>query len=125
MQKPEGPLELRVYPGPDCKGSVYQDDGTTFDYKKGAYLRENFSCTVADNELHIKLDPISGSYPAWWTEIDVVMYGWHDARYSAMLNGHHLAGGQYNAAQNSLTIRIPQNAAGEELTVAGISAAAE
>jgi alpha-glucosidase len=42
-ETPKGPLELRVYPGSDCHGSVYLDDGNTFDYEKGAFLRLELS----------------------------------------------------------------------------------
>ena len=35
-EAPQGPLELRVYPGPDCHGDLYQDDGNTFAYQKGS-----------------------------------------------------------------------------------------
>ena len=45
-ETPQGPLELRVYPtskpGSDCKGSIYLDDGHTFRYKQGEYLRADF-----------------------------------------------------------------------------------
>ncbi len=39
-EKPQGPLTLRVYPptaiGNDCGGSLYLDDGVSYDFKKGA-----------------------------------------------------------------------------------------
>jgi alpha-D-xyloside xylohydrolase len=38
-QHPDGPLELRVYPGADADFSLYEDDGTTYDYEKGASAR--------------------------------------------------------------------------------------
>src|SRR6202011_4108751 len=49
QQKPQGPLTLRVFPGPNCAGSLYQDDGTSFAYQSGAFLRMTFSCTVASD----------------------------------------------------------------------------
>lgn len=36
-QKPEDPIELRVYPGADADFTLYEDDGLTYDYEKGAY----------------------------------------------------------------------------------------
>ena len=46
-EKPQGPLTLRVYPptaiGNDCEGSVYLDDGVSYDFKQGQFLREKFS----------------------------------------------------------------------------------
>ncbi len=35
-QKPADPVELRVYPGADGDFTLYEDDGVTYDYEKGA-----------------------------------------------------------------------------------------
>ena len=50
-ETPRGPLELRVYPGPNCAGSVYQDDGISFAYKEGAYRRQAFTCQAGGGKL--------------------------------------------------------------------------
>ena len=36
-QNPEDPIELRIYPGADADFTLYEDDGLTYDYEKGAY----------------------------------------------------------------------------------------
>jgi alpha-D-xyloside xylohydrolase len=36
-QKPEDPIELRIYPGADADFTLFEDDGLTYDYEKGAY----------------------------------------------------------------------------------------
>ena len=36
-QKPEDPVELRIYPGADADFTLYEDDGLTYEYEKGAY----------------------------------------------------------------------------------------
>ncbi len=36
-EKPDGPIELRVYPGADADFNIYQDDGNTYAYEKGTY----------------------------------------------------------------------------------------
>lgn len=36
-QKPADPIDLRIYPGSDGSFRLYEDDGTTYDYEKGAY----------------------------------------------------------------------------------------
>jgi alpha-D-xyloside xylohydrolase len=36
-QKPADPIELRIYPGSDGTFRLYEDDGSTYDYEKGAY----------------------------------------------------------------------------------------
>ncbi len=35
-QKPDDPIELRIYPGADGDFTLYEDDGTTYNYEKGA-----------------------------------------------------------------------------------------
>ena len=35
----DGPLTVVVYPGADGAFSLYEDDGKTFDYRKGAWMR--------------------------------------------------------------------------------------
>jgi len=81
-QTPNGPLTLRIYaagknePGDNCAGELYQDDGKTFDFKKGSYLRMTFSCRVASDGLHLNIGAHQGTYPAWWKEIRAEVYGW-------------------------------------------------
>jgi alpha-D-xyloside xylohydrolase len=38
-EKPASPIELRVYPGADAEFVLYEDDGTTYGYEKGASSR--------------------------------------------------------------------------------------
>ncbi len=35
----DGPLTLQVYPGADGTSSLYEDDGRSFDYRKGQFMR--------------------------------------------------------------------------------------
>jgi alpha-glucosidase len=85
---PKGPLTLRVYVGtvPDansgkagdpCQGQIYVDDGHTFNYRNGEYLRESFSCHVnADQSLSLNVGKHEGSYKPWWTTLRFEIYGW-------------------------------------------------
>lgn len=75
MQKPDGPLELRVYPGPDCHGSIYTDDGTSFAYKTGAYFRQSFTCEATPSGVTVKLSAPEGTFTPWWTQLRVTAYG--------------------------------------------------
>jgi alpha-glucosidase len=86
-QTPSGPLTLRVYAGSDCSGQVYQDDGRTFAYEKGAFLREHFTCHVDGDSLRLTLGPREGTYPAWWKEVRVAIYGWTPSRGEVRVNG--------------------------------------
>ncbi len=116
-EKPKGPLELRVYPGPDCHGSLYQDDGITLDYQRGQFFRASYSCELSPNRVQLHLDAPTGSYQPWWTEIDVALYDWPSAAASASYDQHPVVASSYDAAHRVLHFRIPQNTAPVELDV--------
>jgi len=107
-ETPVGPLELRVYPGPDCAGSLYQDDGHTLNYQKGAYLRQHFTCLVESDGVAVDFGAREGSYPAWWKQMEVVVYGIKSAKAQVKLTG---AAGtlnvRYDEAQHALHITVP------------------
>jgi alpha-glucosidase len=73
---PQGPLTLRVYVGDRCSGDLYQDDGKTYAYQRGVFLRMKFSCGKSIDGLRLKISPHEGSFPAWWKEIHAEIYGW-------------------------------------------------
>ncbi|MGD0800355.1 MAG: TIM-barrel domain-containing protein [Terracidiphilus sp.] len=74
-ETPQGPLTLRVYMGDPCAGELYQDDGKSYDYQRGIYLRMNFSCEKIADGIRLVITPHEGTYPAWWKEIHVQVYG--------------------------------------------------
>jgi alpha-glucosidase len=76
QEQPSGPLTLRVYPGPDCHGAIYSDDGHTFAYRQGDFLRMSFTCqTKPDGGLRLHIGAHEGRYRAWWSELNVEVYG--------------------------------------------------
>ena len=64
-ETPKGPLELHVYPGPQCSGSLYLDDGHTFRYQKGEYLRQSFTCESNDKAIRLTFHKREGSFVPW------------------------------------------------------------
>ncbi len=82
---PNGPLELHVYPGPGCHGSLYADDGKSFDYKKGQFLRESFTCAAIANGLDIHITR-QGSYQPWWKQVQLIVYGAPHAPHAVQLD---------------------------------------
>jgi alpha-glucosidase len=77
---PNGPLTLRVYAGNNCAGQIYQDDGKSFAFKRGEFLRESFGCEVSRNSMRLSIGTREGTYPAWWKQIRVEIYGWSPAK---------------------------------------------
>ena len=46
QQKPEGPLSLDMYPGDDCDGVLYADDGHSMAYAGRGFLRQRLRCAA-------------------------------------------------------------------------------
>ena len=78
-EKPEGPLTLRVYPpsasGEACSGNIYLDDGVSYDFKKGEYLRDLFTCRLTAQGLIVTVAPRQGTFPPWWNLLSIEVYG--------------------------------------------------
>ena len=79
-ERPEGPLQLDIYLGPDCHGTVYQDAGDGFGYRAGDYYRATYRCRTTRDGVVISRDPVEGAFRPWWTQITVVV---HDQRKAA------------------------------------------
>jgi alpha-glucosidase len=98
-ETPHGPLTLRIYAGDACAGELYQDDGKTYAYLHGAYLRMKFSCEQNAESLRVNIGPHEGSYSAWWKEIHVEIFGWTPQRGEVSVNGAQTATRLERAAQ--------------------------
>jgi alpha-glucosidase len=64
-QAPTGPLTLLLYPpapGTEGTSALYEDDGSSFDYARGAFARRRITLGADANTLHITLSPRDGSY---------------------------------------------------------------
>ena len=91
MQLPVGPLVLEVYPGPDCQGSVYLDDGTSLGYQRGESMRQTFGCSQQEDALAVDVHERTGRYEPWWSGFEVVLRGWGNGPVAATLAGESLA----------------------------------
>jgi alpha-glucosidase len=87
MEQPMGPLTLHVYPGDDCHGSVYLDDGVSFAYLRGSYARVAVRCEVSAHGVVVNIGEREGTFPVWWSRIDVVLHGVDHAPRSLRVNG--------------------------------------
>jgi alpha-glucosidase len=75
-ETPKGPLQLDVYPGADCGGELYLDDGHSMGYERGEFLRQKLRCTTGPDGLAIAFDAPEGSFKPWWKEVAVTVHGW-------------------------------------------------
>ncbi len=60
-EKPNGPIELRIYPGADATFTLYNDEGDNYDYEKGAHATTTVTWSDADRTLTFA--PRIGTYP--------------------------------------------------------------
>ena len=74
-QTPAGPLHLDIYPGEDCSGVIYLDDGHSMGFESGDYLRQEIRCTSGrQGALAIDFGPREGRYAPWWRQIEITVH---------------------------------------------------
>jgi alpha-glucosidase len=115
-ETPQGALTLRVYAGDACAGHLYLDDGKTYAYKTGASLRMDFHCEVTADGLRLRLGEHKGSYPAWWQQIRIEIYGWSPRKHTARLDGRSIDA-EMRSSSGKLVLTILDNGRGAELVL--------
>jgi len=128
-EKPQGPLTLRVYPpnGPaeklpmgqvaPCEGSLYLDDGVSFAYQKGQYLRLKFSCEVSPTGITVKISPREGSFTPWWTQFSIEVYGTTKPPIGSR-TGEGTITAAYDSEHHRITAVVTDEGKGTELKLA-------
>jgi len=76
----EAPLSVVVYPGANGAFSLYEDDGRTFDYKRGEWMRIEMVWTDATRRLTMRLAPGSKLLPPAKRAISVRIAGEKSSR---------------------------------------------
>jgi alpha-glucosidase len=124
-QVPDGPLELAVYPGPDCRGELYSDDGVSMAYRSGMFLRQSVRCRVAadaattgataprrapaaetSSSWVVEFGARQGRYAPWWHEMEIVVHGIEREPAAAKLDGKRILG-HFDSVERTLRLRIP------------------
>jgi alpha-glucosidase len=124
-EKPDGPLTLRVYPpaqpGKECSGSLYLDDGETYAFQKGDFLRVAFTCRATANRMTVTVDPHQGAFAPWWKLLSIEVYG---ASRPAADASSTLGGGQpkpakpgFDPEHHRIVAILPDDGKGLELQV--------
>jgi alpha-glucosidase/alpha-D-xyloside xylohydrolase len=57
------PLTVQIYPGADGTSMLYEDDGQTFDYQQGAWMRIEMAWSDARRTLTLRLAKGSRMFP--------------------------------------------------------------
>ncbi|WP_049622708.1 glycoside hydrolase family 31 protein [Frateuria defendens] len=115
---PGGPLALDVYPGPDCEGVVYDDDGRSFGYRQGAYSRVALTCDLAaDGRVTLRIGRQEGAYRPWWKRLRVVVHGLGKPPRGATLDGAAVDRIAYDAQAGTAAVEVPVQEAGGVLVI--------
>jgi alpha-glucosidase len=111
----KGPLDLKIYPGPNCAGSIYQDDGNTFNYQKGDFLRQTFTCEAASGSLKVHLAAPEGTFHPWFHDLKLTIYSTNKPT-TITLDGKPIK--TWKSTTNALTIEgIPWTPAAHDLEI--------
>ncbi|WP_343521471.1 TIM-barrel domain-containing protein, partial [Sphingomonas sp.] len=114
-ETPRGALELAVYPGPDCGGMLYLDDGKARAIERGAYLRQSFRCAATAEGLRIELGAREGKLKPWWREISVAVHGQDNARTVRL--GTRTIAAVHDGTADLLGFSIPDSAAAASVSL--------
>jgi alpha-glucosidase len=117
IQIPDGPLELRVYPGADCRGSLYLDDGHTNAYQKDGFVRIGYSCRASENSVTISSAVWQGSYQPWWTSIKLEVYGAGHAPKEVREGDQAVKDWRFDDENHSVTFTLPDSRSGWTVSV--------
>ena len=114
-EKPQGPLTVRVYPptepGQECRGRIYLDDGVSYAYRKGDFLRERFSCAATANGLTVTIAAREGSFAPWWNQLSIEVYGQTKAASGVKLGGNAVKT-SFDAEHHRITAAVPDDGKG-------------
>lgn len=119
-ETPHGPLTLRVYyggAGNQCAGSLYSDDGKSYAYRDGDFLRMQFACKVDSDGFHLHLSSHEGTYPAWWKEISAEVYGWKPTTKRVSLNGRVAGQADLKTLPHGIEVTFADDGKGGDLLI--------
>ncbi len=115
-ETPAGPLGIDIYPGTDCEGTIYLDDGHSMAFERGGYLRQTIRCKViAPGQLRIDFTPREGTYTPWWQTVSVTVHGWTAPATVSGVKAPPKA--EYDAAARTLRFTLPDPARGARINV--------
>jgi alpha-glucosidase (family GH31 glycosyl hydrolase) len=86
-EKVDAPLDITVYPGADGSFLLYEDDGSSFDYRKGEWMGIQMAWNDARKVLSLQLAPHSKMLPPAKRDIRIKL---GEAAKSAVFEGRKL-----------------------------------
>lgn len=105
----ESEIKVHVYPSENGLSPFvyYEDDGKTFDYQQGKYLRVRIEGKKSDNRLEISLDHLHNQYEPSWERMIFVVHG-ADENLQVQINGR-LQDTEFNKASGWLIFSVAKS----------------
>ena len=116
-EKPDGPLELRVYPGSDCSGSLYLDDGHTYAYQTNGFLRLGYTCTADVGSVQVTSGAHQGSFEPWWSGVEIEIFGAAAPPKEVRAGNQAVTNWRYDTEHHCVTFSLPDSAGGWTIQV--------
>ena len=105
-ETPIGSLTLDIYPGEDCAGTLYFDDGHSMGYTRSAFLRQAVSChAIAPGKFAIEFAAAEGTFKPWWRSIAIKVHG--QSGPSRVSTGSIERSAAYDARGRTLVFDVP------------------
>jgi alpha-glucosidase/alpha-D-xyloside xylohydrolase len=74
-EPPNGPMTVTVYPGMDGSFALFEDDGTSFEYRRGGWMGVTFTWTDRSRRFTMALTPGSRMRPPMVRDVIVRVAG--------------------------------------------------
>ncbi|MDR7134007.1 alpha-glucosidase [Lysobacter niastensis] len=109
-EQPVGPLQLQVYlpmAGEGvCAGSLYQDDGISEAFRRGAFLRIGYACEVSRRGAAINAHVAHDAHAPWWRDVELTLFGVERKPASMRIDGQSVADWHYDAQARKLVATV-------------------
>ncbi|WP_241557436.1 TIM-barrel domain-containing protein [Croceibacterium ferulae] len=115
-ETPAGPLMLDVYPGEDCRGTLYADDGHSMAFQQGSYLRQELTCAVTPEGVSIDIGAREGQFRPWWEQIAVTVHGWDGT--ADVRQGRRTLDSRSDAATRTVAFTLGTSGRAAKITIA-------
>ena len=102
--EPSHAMTLEVMPGDFSSFNLYEDDGNSFDYQRGAYLRTELSSTRTPSLTTVSIVRTSGNWVPPDRSWRVLLRGVDSAPASVELNGTPVQSYEYDAATRTVSV---------------------
>jgi alpha-glucosidase len=91
----------------NCGRSLYQDDGHTFGYQKGEFLRVSYACETSVGFAAVIRTIEQTGYRPWWNSIALTTYGVMTSPKEVRLGDRELTDWHYDASRHAVSVPLP------------------